>query len=95
VKDEPLFVLCDCGDCAHQALLIADIDDKWGSSVCLEYHLSTYKNIFKRIWVAIKYVFGYRSKYGEWDEIIINPTEVKRIRDFLARFLVDVKGIKK
>jgi hypothetical protein len=41
-----------------------------------------------RIWVAIKYVFGYRTRYGEWDSIIIDKDnyhiltkELSKIKD--------------
>ena len=29
---------------------------------------------YKRVWNALKYIFGYRCKYGHFDEFIINET---------------------
>jgi hypothetical protein len=33
--------------------------------------LNQYQNVFKRVWIALKYVFGYRCKYGHWDCFIM------------------------
>jgi hypothetical protein len=30
---------------------------------------------YKRIWVALKYIFGYKCKHGHFNEIIINPKD--------------------
>ena len=40
------------------------------------------------MWYAIKYVFGARSIYGDFDEVIINPNDADRLQkvvDFLKR----------
>lgn len=86
-ENPPLFVLCDCKNPEHQLVLTADVDKEWGSFISVETHLTTYRNIFKRVWVAVKYVFGHRSKYGEWDDVLIDPTEAERIRDYINKFL--------
>ena len=86
-ENPPLFVLCDCKSPEHQMVLTKGIDNKWGSFISVEFHLVTYRNIFKRVWVAVKYIFGYRSRYGEWDDILINTDEAERIRDYINKFL--------
>jgi len=44
-----------------------------------EPHLSIYP-WYLRLWLAIKYIFGYKSRYGNWDSTIIKIDDVKRIR---------------
>ena len=91
LKKSELFVLCDCGNAEHQAILTARVeDDPAWSDVSLECHLTTWKNPLRRIWVAIKYVFGYRSRYGEWDDLLLSPGEARRVGDFLIKFANDV-----
>ena len=90
--ENKLVVLCDCSWPEHQTIFTinGDPDPKW-AYISIETHLTTYKNLFQRIWVAVKYVFGYRSQYGEWDDVSINHQEAKRIRDFMDKFLTENK----
>ncbi len=46
-------------------------------------HLNPHRNIFKRIWIAIKYIFGYRSKYGAFDSIIIKREDYNKIKKYM------------
>ena len=70
VNMSPSLLLCECFSPEHQVVIYKDESDG-NKQISLCFHLVTYKNIFKRIWVAIKYIFGYKSKYGEWDSVII------------------------
>ena len=47
----------------------------------------SYKNVFKRLWTAIKYVCGYKCKYGYYDEIILGKDKIKQLRDLCDSFL--------
>ena len=82
------FYICDCESAEHQFILGYFPDDEpHEKSLYLTPHLVTYDNILKRIWIAIKYVFGYRCKFGHWDEVIIAPNEAERIKLFIDGFL--------
>jgi len=84
---EELFI-CECGDPSHQFIISADKETTEGPCAFISVHLNREHNIFKRIWYAIKYVFGARSIYGDFDEIIINPNDADRLQkvvDFLKR----------
>lgn len=80
--DNTDILLCSCGSHEHQIIIHKDIDDDV-KSVSIHYHLTTYRNIFKRMWIAIKYVFGYKCKYGEWDSIIIDENNYKPLKDVI------------
>jgi hypothetical protein len=43
---------------------------------------------YKRIWIGLKYIFGFKSKYGQCGETLVHVAEAKR----LARFLNDPEG---
>jgi len=82
------FIRCDCGAAEHQAILSYFPDEEHDFQVLyLQIHLTSWGNIFPRLWHAIRYVFGYHCCYGHWDEIIINKEKAAEIRDFIARFL--------
>lgn len=86
---KPDLILCDCYSPEHQILILKD--DSFGEDykeVIFQYHLVTHRNIFRRIWVALKYIFGYKCKYGAWDETIItkdNYQPLKEVIEFLEK----------
>jgi hypothetical protein len=49
-------------------------------------YLSQYMNIWKRAWIAIKYIFGYRSQYGDWDTFLIKPQDAELLIQMLERY---------
>lgn len=48
--------------------------------VFLSVHLVREPNIFKRIWLAMKYIFGMRSIYGDFDEILLSPLDAPKLQ---------------
>jgi hypothetical protein len=91
-KDKKLLIVCECGSCEHQFILNY-IAFKDHPMLSLETHLITWESFFKRLWVGLKYAFGYKSKYGHFDDVIINKDEAKKIRDFFAEvgYLTEVE----
>ncbi len=73
-------IICDCHSDEHQIIVRHDEEDK---IVYLSIHLITHRNIIKRLWHAIKYVFGYKSRYGAWDSLILNPDDAGKIESIL------------
>ena len=62
-------------------------------------HLSHNRGIFKRIWYAIRYVLGWKCRYGcfdsfEWDPNV-DLSEVRKLRKLLADFESDVLAHRK
>jgi hypothetical protein len=41
-------------------------------------------SFFRRLVYAVKYVFGYRSKYGAFAEIVLSPREAKKLSDSIV-----------
>lgn len=77
---------CDCGDFDH-TLRVSYFEDE-PDQIYLEIHLRQ-KSFFKRLWGALLYALGRRSRYGDFDEFIWSPKVVKDFRGFLKDFLVD------
>lgn len=73
-------LLCQCGDPAHQLIMFYD-DDVEAPAVYVSVHLSPEPNFFKRLWRGIKYIFSNkRSIYGDFDEIILRPSDAKKLQ---------------
>jgi len=80
--EETEIMICDCNSIEHQAKFYYWKEDNYDVLGIL-IHLMTHRSIFKRIWYAIKYIFGYKSRFGAWDEFLMSENN----RDDLKKFL--------
>ena len=69
-KMEEKLILCVCHSPEHQMIISYDEEDNLAYA---EIHLNP-DTFFKRIKNAVKYIFGHRSIYGDFDEMIIDST---------------------
>lgn len=78
--ERELFV-CTCGDVQHQ-LVVSYFDDE------KELYLSTYlakHGFFRRLWIAIQYIFGKQSIYGAFEETVLEEKDVIRLNELLTQ----------
>ena len=81
-KELEELIICACGDPEHQMIFrTIDGDD----DVYVGIYLVKF-SFFKRLWYGIKYIFGYQSKYGAFDEIILTKKHVGSV-DKVVRWL--------
>ena len=69
-------VLCDCHCAEHQFILVKDTTDQ---EVWLEVHLCPTPGFVRRLWAGLRYAFGYRSRYGHFDSILVTPEDQAKI----------------
>lgn len=77
MEKNELFV-CECSNVEHQ-LIFTYFDDEPGD-VYMSVHLVPETSIWKRIKNAIKYIFGYKSKYGDFDEFIFKREDCEKLQ---------------
>lgn len=77
---EPNLFLCACHSPEHQLLVTCD-----EGFVYLEVHLAKLP-LRKRIAHAFRYVFGYRSQFGDFDEILLNEETAHKLGSLLTKF---------
>ncbi len=70
------FLVCDCGDISHQ-LAIQKMDS---GEVIVSVHLTQFP-FWKRLWNGIRYIFGHRSRYGDFEEVILNKNHASAMLD--------------
>ena len=91
---------CDCG-CADHVIRICidDWEDEPFPSIYLEVQLRQYHSFLGRLWLAIKYIFGYKSKYGHWDCTCLKreqlPELIEVLKCGLLRKNINVGGVEK
>ena len=86
---ENKFVLCNCGSPEHQFILSYDPDETnpQDQILYLQVHLVTWEGFFRRLWTSLKYALGHRSRYGEFDEVLVNRTQAEEIQGFITEYL--------
>jgi hypothetical protein len=72
------FVLCECSSPEHQLIFRAFEDE---DEVYVNVHLCTYDGFFKRLWTGLKYAFGHRSRFGEWDEVVLSKQHLPQLKN--------------
>lgn len=79
-KSKPLLpdvLICECSSREHQVIIEHDEEDNL--TYC-HIHLTQY-GFLKRLKMGLKYIFGYKCKYGQWDEFILRPEHSDKLRE--------------
>ena len=94
--DESEIFICNCSDISHNIVFQLwdfgkDNKSLWrpASSNCeLSIHvfLNDYPYFWKRVWLGIKYIFGYKSKFGYYDTVSFRYEDATRIKAILDKF---------
>ena len=82
-RDKKDILICECGSLEHQ-IVIAEYPEY--EEVYVEVHLSNYMNFWQRLVAGVKYIFGHRSKFGEFDSIIIRREDHQLLIDLLEKY---------
>lgn len=78
--DKQELFICACHSVEHQLVISYSTEEKYKEVYC-SIHLKPERNIFKRIWHAVKYIFGHRSNYGDFDEFIFKPEDADKLQE--------------
>lgn len=87
IEHESLLIRCDCHSLDHLAEFSLFTYDNDNPALYLTVHLNSWQGVFRRLWVGFKYAFGYKSRYGNWDEMIINVDQAKKIRNVCNSYI--------
>jgi hypothetical protein len=79
LTETEIFV-CGCHSFEHQTKFIYNEED---NILYVYIHLNNYDSFWKRLLTGIKYIFGYSSRFGEWDEFIFKEEDQEKLRKFL------------
>ena len=75
------FFTCACNDNEHLLQISYDPDE---NDLWVEVHLG-HQSLPKRIWNAIKYVFGYKCKYGCFESWLLDEKHTDRMIEVLKK----------
>ena len=75
-------LICNCSSVEHQIVIRKDEED---NIVYCEIHLMKL-SFLKRLWKGIKYILGYKCKYGNFEEFIFSKEHGDKLIE-LGNFL--------
>jgi hypothetical protein len=79
---------CECSSDEHT--LKFTLDELTGEIEELEIwtsvFLNQYHGFWMRLWIALKYLFGYKCKYGHFDCFIMRGADVDRLMTLLQKY---------
>lgn len=84
---------CKCHSDEHTIKFSYDEED---NELYLSVFLNQYRNLFKRIWVAFRYVMGYKCRYGNWDCTLFKDEDIKSLLKLIrevenANFWIEIE----
>lgn len=91
-------LICDCNLAEHNIIIFYENDDPNWNELYINYHLVK-KPLWQRIIYGIKYIFGYQSKLGAYDELVLAPDEhnikiLRNITTYLEKKYTTIKDNK-
>lgn len=72
--------ICECNNVEHQLIFSYFTDEK---EVYVTIHLLPEYNIWNRIIAAFKYIFGYKSRHGNFDEFIFQKEDADKLQSIV------------
>jgi hypothetical protein len=92
------FYVCDCNSLQHTLVISYDNQNDGAEvpSAYINVRLYQSRNFFKRLKLAAKYVFGFKSEFGDFDEFILKHEDIERMINSLVsykEFLEECIGI--
>jgi len=82
--DQTEFFECVCGTNEHT--IVFKISDSDPVELYTSVFLNQYHNFFGRLWIAVKYLFGYKCKDGHWDCTLIKLEDADRLIALLRSY---------
>ena len=79
-------VFCSCGNDEHQLIFSYFSDDK--TEIYCDVYLANYMNFFKRLKYGMMYILGYKSKYGAFDSIIIDESNLDVFQNIIKHLKI-------
>lgn len=83
-----LYVECSCGSSEHMlrfSYILADIENS-SEMYCHVYLID--QSFWRRLINGFKYIFGYKSRYGDFTEVIIPEVSAAQLHHYLEHYLI-------
>lgn len=78
-----IVISCSCNANEHNLIFSVDEEEK-------ELYINTFLEngtFFERVCKGLKYIFGYKGRYGDFSETILTEVEAKELKKIIEDFL--------
>lgn len=86
MKRETEFFKCVCESNEHTVMFELDRFDPLYTELSISIFLNQYRGFFRRLLIAVKYLFGYKCKYGHWDCVLLKSEDTDRLIKLLQEY---------
>lgn len=76
---EDTILICDCNSTEHQIVIRHDVEE---NEVYMQVYLHKW-SFWRRLIVAVKYLFGYHCRYGHWDTFTFKKEHAIKLRQIV------------
>lgn len=82
-QNNHLVLICSCNSTEHQIVFHKSSGNDWfPPEVYAHVHLVR-RSFWYRFKYGLKYIFGYKSKYGAWDEFILDKSHIEDLQTII------------
>lgn len=75
------WIICECSSLEHFMRISYEPD--FDECVYVTIHLSSL-SFWQRLKLGIRYILGYKSRYGNFEEIVLSKEKLKKVIDVLS-----------
>jgi hypothetical protein len=86
--DGTYFFECACYSDEHVLKFVYDRKDR---EIYASIFLNDWQRWYKRLWIAIKYLFRYKCKYGHWDTWLMREEDLDKFISLFTTMKEDFK----
>jgi hypothetical protein len=80
------YVECECGTIEHMLRFTWNDDPDW-PEIYVDVYLNQRYGLFKRLWYGLKYIFGFKSRFGQFDEATMSYEKVEQLKVMCDKWL--------
>lgn len=86
---------CSCHSSEHTLMFnyYRDDDDPSLSEIYTTTYIGSTETFWRRLWQFIKFLFGYRCRYGDFDCFSMKAKDIDRLMSLLSAWKDDINGI--
>ena len=87
-----IYFECQCSSDEHRLVFTLEdeefpnFEDWWEPELYVSAYLKDWEPWYKRLWKGIKYIFGCKTKHGQFDVFLLKPEDTDTFIEMLKTF---------
>jgi len=81
--NDSVFIECECRSEEHTLKYSIDVEDQM---IYTSVFLDQWQPWYGRAWTALKYLFGYKCKFGHFDCTLMGPEKIDQLKNLIKNY---------